>query len=277
MKRLTMMVAFFLALSIPLVAQDSKGQTEFKKSSKLSLEVTGISLTEDGPIKADKTVSAGEKIYIHFSVKGLVPKDNKVSVQTDLAIPELGIDVKNIIDDTYDFEKTILLNLHGPIPSDAAGGPAKAKIVVRDVNAKTYAETSCGFTVVPGKKPDQFTKSDKIKISLYSISAEERGAMKADKTFKAGDTVYINLTITGLAADNNKKAVVQADLNIPELAIDDKNILDASTEHQDSLPLFFKVTIETVYKNTPCNVNVIVRDIVAGTFVEYKTVFKVKK
>jgi hypothetical protein len=277
MKRTSMMLASVLAFSMPLFAQENPVKPEFKKSSKLQVEVTGISLTEEGPAVQDKTVKAGNKIYIHFSVKGLKPKDNKVTVQTDLYIPELKIEVKNIIDDTYDYEKNLLLNLNGPIPSDAAPGLSNARIVVRDMNSGTYAESSTSFTIIPGKKPEDFTRSDTIKITLVSLSTEERGPMKQDKTFKAGDTVYINLDISGLGANNDKKAVVQADLNIPELKIDDKNILDAATEHSDTLPLFFKVSIEKVNQNAPCNVKIVVRDMVNGTFVEYKTVFKVKK
>jgi hypothetical protein len=277
MKRTCMMLASFLALSMTLFAQDDPEKPEFKKSAKLQLAVTGISLAEDGPMIANKTVNAGEKIFIHFTVKGLTPKENKVTIQTDLLIPGLDIDVKNIIDDTYDYEKNLLLNLNGPIPTDAAGGPCTAKILVRDMNAGTYAETVTAFSVIAGKKPGELKKSDKIKIALFSISTEERGQMRQDRTFKAGETAYVNLTITGLAANSEKQAVVQADLHIPELGIDDKNILDASTEYQPSLPLFFKVSIESVSQNAICNVNVVVRDMVAGTFVEYKTTFKVKK
>jgi hypothetical protein len=277
MKQISMMIACLLTFSVLLYAQDEPQQPEIKKSATLKVEIIGISLTEEGPKKPDKTVKAGEKIFIHFSVKGLSPIENKVTIQADLYLPQLGIKVKNIIDETYDYEKNLLLQLNGPIPSDAAGGLSNARIVIRDMNASTYAESTTVFTIIPGKTPERLAKSDKIKISLYSISLEERGQMKQDRTFKAGETAYVNLEVKGLQANKENKAVIQADLLIPEIGIDDKNIVDAATDHEDSLPVYFKVSIESVYQNAVCNVKIVIRDMVAKTFVEYTTSFKVMK
>jgi hypothetical protein len=120
-----------------------------------------------------------------------------------------------------------------------------------------------------------FAKSNKIKFTLTSISLEQYGPMKADKTFKAGETVYINLTVKGLKANESNQVTVQADLAVPELGLDSKNILNDSTDAADSVPVSFYIPIESVERGGVCNVTITLRDMNAKTMMEYKTTFKI--
>ena len=119
-----------------------------------------------------------------------------------------------------------------------------------------------------------FTKSNKIKIKVTTISLEKYGPMKADKTFKAGETVYINMELRGLQANDQNQVVVQADLNIPALTLDRKNLIDGSTDYEEAVPMYFQIPIASVQKGGFCNVKVVLRDMVAQTYTEFTTSFK---
>ena len=123
----------------------------------------------------------------------------------------------------------------------------------------------------------QFIKSTKITISLTSISLEKYGQQKEDITFKAGETVFINLELKGLQASDQKQVVIQADLSIPQLNLDSKNLIDGSTDYDAVIPMYFEVPIESVERGGICNAKITVRDMVANTFVEFNTTFKLSK
>ncbi len=118
------------------------------------------------------------------------------------------------------------------------------------------------------------TKSNKIKITITTISLEKYGPMKADKTFKAGETVYINLELRGLQANDQNQVVVQADLSIPALSLDKKNLIDGSTDYEEAVPMYFQIPIASVQKGGLCSVKVVLRDMVAKTFTEFNTSFR---
>jgi hypothetical protein len=116
-------------------------------------------------------------------------------------------------------------------------------------------------------------KSTKIGVILKSISLEKNGDMKADKTFKSGETVYINLLISGLKANDNNQVTVQADLNVPCVSIDQKNIVNGTADYDDTVPVTFWIPIGEVSRGGVCSVKITIRDMIAKTYVEYKTNF----
>ena len=123
----------------------------------------------------------------------------------------------------------------------------------------------------------KFIKSTKITVNLGSISLEKYGQSKEDNTFKAGETVFINLELKGLQANEQKQIVVQADLSIPQLNLDSKNLIDGSTDYDAVIPMYFEIPIESVEKGGICNAKITIRDMVAKTFVEFNTTFKLSK
>ncbi|MBP7736636.1 MAG: hypothetical protein KA369_11735 [Spirochaetes bacterium] len=127
------------------------------------------------------------------------------------------------------------------------------------------------------KSAAKFVKSDKIKISLSTISLEKYGPAKEDKTFKAGESVFINLEMKGLEANDQGQVVVQADLSVPQLSLDKKNLIDGSTGAEDVVPMYFEIPIGSVQKGGTCFVKITVRDMVAKTFVEFNTTFLLAK
>ncbi len=122
-----------------------------------------------------------------------------------------------------------------------------------------------------------FAKSNKIIVTLTSISLEKYGAPKADKTFKAGQTVFINLEMKGLQANDQKQVVIQADLTIPELNLDNKNLIDGSTDYDAIVPMYFQIPIESVERGGSCSAAITIRDMVAKTYVEFNTTFNLVK
>ncbi len=127
------------------------------------------------------------------------------------------------------------------------------------------------------KPAEKFEKSNKIKISLSTISLEKYGPAKEGKTFKAGESVFINLEMKGLEANDQGQVVVQADLSVPQLSLDKKNLIDGSTGAEDVVPMYFEIPIGSVQKGGTCFVKITVRDMVARTFVEFNTTFLLAK
>ena len=128
-------------------------------------------------------------------------------------------------------------------------------------------------------KPEQesFSKSNKITVTLTSISLEKYGPSKPGKAFKAGETVFINLEMKGLQANDNKQVISQADLSIPELNLDSKNLIDGSTDYDPIVPMYFQIPIELVETGGTCAAKITIRDMVAKTFVEFNTTFELSK
>jgi hypothetical protein len=122
-----------------------------------------------------------------------------------------------------------------------------------------------------------FIKSTKITVNQTSISLEKYGQQKEENTFKAGETVFINLELKGLQANEQKQVVVQADLSIPQLNLDSKNLIDGSTDYDAVIPMYFEIPIESVERGGSCNAKITIRDMVAKTFVEFNTTFKLSK
>lgn len=125
--------------------------------------------------------------------------------------------------------------------------------------------------------PATLLKSKVIKITLTSISLEKYGPMKADKTFKAGETVFINLEMKGLTPNDENLVAVQADLGVPALGLDKKNLVDGTTTNEDVVPMYFQIPIGSVEKGGVCTVKITIRDVVAQTYVEYNTSFNLTK
>ncbi len=125
--------------------------------------------------------------------------------------------------------------------------------------------------------PAQFQKSKVIKVNLTSISLEKYGPMKQDKIFKAGETVFINLEMKGLSPNDENLVIVQADLSVPALSLEKKNLVDGSTTNEDMVPMYFQIPIGSVQQAGVCAVKITIRDMVAQTYVEYNTSFKLTK
>lgn len=125
-------------------------------------------------------------------------------------------------------------------------------------------------------KPDteKAAPSGKIQVTMTSISLEKYGPMKEDKTFRAGDSVFINLELKGLQPNDQNQVVVQADLVVPQLSLDRKNLIDDSTDAEDVVPMYFLIPIGSVQQEGLCYVTITIRDMVAKTFTEFKTEFK---
>ncbi len=116
--------------------------------------------------------------------------------------------------------------------------------------------------------------SGKLQVTMTSISLEKYGPMKEDKTFKAGESVFINLELKGLQPNDQNQVVVQADLLVPQLNLDKKNLIDGSTSSEDVVPMYFQIPIGSVQQEGLCYVTITIRDMVAKTFTEFKTEFK---
>lgn len=122
--------------------------------------------------------------------------------------------------------------------------------------------------------PSSFAKSDRIQITLTSISHEVYGPMKEGAMFKAGDTVCVNITLEGLKANEQNQVTVQADLYIPELGLDSKNLMDDSTKADSSIPMYFRIPIGEVEQAGVCNVMITIRDMNAKTRADFATAFR---
>jgi hypothetical protein len=81
----------------------------------------------------------------------------------------------------------------------------------------------------------------------------------------------------GLEANDQNQVVIQADLSIPQLSLNNKNLIDGSTDYEAVVPMYFSIPIESVESPGTCFATITVRDMVAKTFVEYKTTFKIAK
>ena len=135
---------------------------------------------------------------------------------------------------------------------------------------------ACAVSAFAQDKPAQekIAKSQQIQVTMTSISLEKYGPMKEDKIFKAGETVFINLELKGLQANDQNQVVVQADLVVPQLSLDRKNLVDGSTAAEDVVPMYFQIPIGSVQKGDLYYVTITIRDMIAKTFTEYKTEFK---
>ncbi len=136
---------------------------------------------------------------------------------------------------------------------------------------------SISLTAQNAPAPPVFKKSSKIKVTQTSISLEKYGPMKEDVTFKAGETVFINLELTGLMANEENQVAVQADLAVPQLNLDRKNLIDGSTDFEEKVPMFFQIPIDSIERGGTCFVTIIIRDMVASTQVEFMTTFELMK
>lgn len=136
----------------------------------------------------------------------------------------------------------------------------------------------CAVSSLAQDKPDQGKagKSQQIQVTLTSMSLEKYGPMKEDKTFKAGETVFINIELKGLQPNDQNQVVIQADLAVPQLSLDRKNLIDGSTAAEDVVPMYFQIPIGSVQKGGLCYVTITIRDMVAKTFTEFKTEFKLE-
>ena len=122
--------------------------------------------------------------------------------------------------------------------------------------------------------PPVFPLSKKIKVALTSISPEKYGPQREGAAFRAGETVFINLELRGLKADDEGRVVVQADLVIPQLGLDRKNLISGSTEFEEAIPMYFQIPISSVERGGTCHATVTIRDMTARTQVEFKTTFE---
>jgi hypothetical protein len=121
---------------------------------------------------------------------------------------------------------------------------------------------------------EKFQLSKKVQVTLTSVSLEKYGPKKDDKSFKAGDTVFLNYEMKGLQANDQGQVVIQADINIPQLSLDKKNLIDGSTPSEEVVPMYFQIPIGEVQQPGLCEVTITVRDMVAKTKVDFKTDFK---
>lgn len=119
-----------------------------------------------------------------------------------------------------------------------------------------------------------FPVSKQITVALTSISLEKYGAQKEGVTFKAGETVFINLEMKGLKADKGGDVVIQADLVIPQLGLDKKNLVNGSTPFEETVPMYFQIPIGSVERGGTCEATITIRDMTARTQVEFKTTFQ---
>lgn len=127
------------------------------------------------------------------------------------------------------------------------------------------------------KEPEPFKNASSILISLVSLSLQSYGPMKPDRTFKPGESVYINLQVRGLAPTKEKKFAVQADIQVPQLDQDQKKILDTSIPADEVVSLYFQIPLPEVEKGGPCDVIITLRDMTARKFVQFHTWFMVAK
>jgi hypothetical protein len=151
-------------------------------------------------------------------------------------------------------------------------------------SAALYAQTKPAQNKPEQAKTDQtkpaepkLEKSKTIQVTLTSISLEKYGPQKEDVTFKAKETVYVNLEIKGLKANDKNQVAVQADLSIPQLGLDRKNLIDGATDAEEAVPMYFSVPIGSVQQGGFCNVKIIIRDMIAKTYIEFETTFNLAK
>ncbi len=127
------------------------------------------------------------------------------------------------------------------------------------------------------KGPEAFANASRIVVSLVSLSLENYGPMKPDRTFRSGESVFINLEIRGLTPNKEKKYAVQADIIVPQLDQDQKMILDTSIKADEVVSLYFQIPIPEVEKGGPCDVIIILRDMTAKKYVQFHTWFMIDK
>ncbi len=127
------------------------------------------------------------------------------------------------------------------------------------------------------KGTEAFANASRIVVSLVSLSLENYGPMKPDRTFKSGESVFINLEIRGLTPNKEKKYAVQADIIVPQLDQDQKKILDTSIKADEVVSLYFQIPVPEVEKGGPCDVIIILRDMTARRFVQFHTWFMIDR
>jgi hypothetical protein len=134
MKKLAMLVVLFMAVS-------AWSQENFKKSDKMQVKLTSISLEPYGEMVKSRTFKKGDKFYINVEVTGFqANEENKYFIQADLLAPKMGLENKNIIDSSIDADKSIPMYFVITITDVFKGGKYDVKIVVRDMVASTFTE-----------------------------------------------------------------------------------------------------------------------------------------
>ncbi|MBN1496897.1 MAG: hypothetical protein JXA07_09030 [Spirochaetes bacterium] len=136
-------------------------------------------------------------------------------------------------------------------------------------------------TVYAGEKPAEkpsapkpFVTSDRITITLTGISDEVYGPWKKDATFRAGEVVFINIELKGLASNERNEVAVQADISVPALGIEKRNIVDTSAPASDAIPMYFRIPLVEVQDPGACAVTITIRDMNAKSEAEFATSFK---
>jgi hypothetical protein len=124
---------------------------------------------------------------------------------------------------------------------------------------------------------DTIAPPEDIQIKLTSISLKEYGDHKEDRTFKAGETVYINIQVAGLLQDAQGNLVFQADIKIPQLSLDRNNIINDSIATKPPIRMFFKIPIGEVQRGGRCNATITIRDVVVKKYTVFNTWFLLTK
>jgi len=122
--------------------------------------------------------------------------------------------------------------------------------------------------------PGPFVRSDRITITLTGISGEVYGPAKKDATFRAGEVVFINIELKGLASNKRNEVAVQADIGVPALGIEKKSIVDTSAPAADAIPMYFRIPLVEVQDPGACAVTITIRDMNAKSEAVFATSFK---
>jgi hypothetical protein len=129
-----------------------------------------------------------------------------------------------------------------------------------------------------GKKaPAEFKNASSIIVTLVSLSLENYGPMKPDRTFRPGESVYVNLELKGLTPNRENKYAVQADILVPQLDQEQKKLLDTSIKADPIVSLYFQIPIPEVEHGGPCDVVITLRDMTARKYVQFHTWFMIVK
>ncbi len=128
-----------------------------------------------------------------------------------------------------------------------------------------------------GTSSSDFPISDKIVVNLSSISLTKFGPMKEQKSFRVGDTVYMNLNVLGLQVNQEKKIDVQTHVSVDELKYNTVYINKDQIGQRNSTPIAIKVPIKTVGTGVDmCRVNIKIRDMNAKRIRNFQTKYYVK-
>ena len=127
------------------------------------------------------------------------------------------------------------------------------------------------------KAPEEITNASSIIVTLVSLSLENYGPMKPDRTFRPGESVYVNLELKGLTPNREKKYAVQADIFVPQFDKEQKNILDTAINADPVISLYFQIPVPEVESGGPCDVIITLRDMTARKYVQFHTWFMIDK